>query len=71
MHGICLVNCVFNYQVVGRGYHEDAHVSDPKPSTYAAKARERRKPTKSEYILPLAIRVHQCTTTLAAVMERC
>ena len=37
------------FQVVGRGYQDDAQVTDPKPSTYAAKARERRRPTKSEY----------------------
>ncbi len=39
----------WHLQVVGRGYYEDAQVANLKPTTYAAKNKERRRPSKSEY----------------------
>ena len=34
--------------IVGVGYGEDSHQTDPKPSMHASKARERRRVTKSK-----------------------
>ncbi len=49
--------------IVGKGYGEDSHAVEPKPSSHAQKAKERRKPYKSKrrYFMLLSISYNSFT----------
>ena len=53
-------------QIVGKGYAEDSQPAEPKPSTHATKAKDRRRVSKSEYFFLIfgCYRFCDCLTLL-------